>query len=74
MDNEEIERAIQKIYQIEKKMEKYYEMLKLENELDFILKGGYVLKDELQPSDKGKLDVSLSVQNNKTYFTPDYLM
>lgn len=48
MDNEEIERAIQKIYQIEKKMEKYYEMLKLENELDFILKGGYVLKDELQ--------------------------
>ncbi len=33
-----------------------------------------VLKDELQPSDKGKLDVSLSVQNNKTYFTPDYLM
>ena len=33
-----------------------------------------ILRDELQQNDRGKLDVSLSVQNNKTYFTPDYLV
>lgn len=33
-----------------------------------------ILRDKLQQNDKGKLDVSLSVQNNKTYFKPDYLI
>lgn len=33
-----------------------------------------VLNSELKQTDKGKLDVSLAAQDNKTYFIPDYLL
>lgn len=47
MNNELLELALKRIAELEKKIEKYYEMLKIENELDFILKGTYVLKSEI---------------------------
>ena len=43
-----IELALKKIDALEKKVEKYFSMLKIENELDFILKGTYVLDSDIQ--------------------------
>lgn len=43
-----LELAFKKISDLEKKLEKYYSMLKVENELDFILKGGYFDYSELE--------------------------
>ena len=47
---EMIELALNKIGELEKKVEKYFEILEVKNELDFILKGSYVLKEELDLS------------------------
>lgn len=44
---EELELALQKIAELEKKMEKYYDLLFVENELDFILRGSYIFEDDL---------------------------
>ncbi len=38
--------AFKKIDVLEKKLEKYYSLLKVENELDFILKGTYILQED----------------------------
>lgn len=44
-------------------------------DIDYKMKtASKVLNGELKQTDKGKLDVSLSAQDNKTYFTPDYLV
>lgn len=46
--NELIELALKKIDMLEKKLEKYIEILKIDNEIDFILKGSYVLQEEIE--------------------------
>lgn len=43
-----LELAIKKIDVLEKKLERYYALLKVENEIDFILKGTYALEEEIQ--------------------------
>ncbi len=43
-----IELALKRISDLERKLEKYYEILKIENELDFILNGTYVFEDEIK--------------------------
>ncbi|MBO5954936.1 MAG: hypothetical protein J6Q13_03105 [Clostridia bacterium] len=40
-----LELALKRIDKLEKKIEMYYSLLKVENELDFVLKGTY-LKDK----------------------------
>ena len=47
MDSELIEKAYKKVVELEKKLELYYQMLKVENELEFILNGSYFLQEEL---------------------------
>lgn len=47
MNQELLEQLYKKIEELEKKIELYYEMLKTENELSFILKGTYVLSSEI---------------------------
>ena len=42
-----VELALKKIDMLEKKLEKYVEMLKADNEVDFILKGSYFTQEEL---------------------------
>ena len=41
-----LELALKKIDVLEKRLEKYYSLLKVENELDFILKGTYILQED----------------------------
>ena len=48
MNLELLENALKRISNIERKIEKYYEMLKIENELDFILNGTYVFSEEIE--------------------------
>lgn len=48
MDSELIEKAYKKILELEKKLELYYQMLKVENELEFILNGTYFMQEELE--------------------------
>lgn len=42
-----IELALKKIDDLEKKLELYYSMLFVRNEIDFILKGTYVLQQDI---------------------------
>ena len=44
---EMIELVLKRISELEKKVEKYFSYLEVSNELDFILKGGYILKSDL---------------------------
>lgn len=44
---ETLELALKKIADLERKLEKYFEILYMQNELDFILKGSYVLEGEI---------------------------
>ena len=47
MENLTIEELFKRISNLEKRLEQYYNNLKIVNELDFILNGTYVLKEEL---------------------------
>jgi hypothetical protein len=42
-----IDLALKKIDVLEKKLEKYYYLLKVDNELDFVIKGTYLMQEEL---------------------------
>ena len=42
-----IELALKKIENLEKLIEKHYQMLNVDNELDFIVKGTYVTEEEV---------------------------
>lgn len=50
---EMLEMVVKRISVLEKKVEKYYQMLKIENELDFILSGNYVLDNQIENILKG---------------------
>ena len=45
---EMIELCLKKINDLEKKLEKYFQLLKVENELDFVLNGTYLRSEELE--------------------------
>ena len=45
---EMLELAFKRISELEKKLEIYYELLKIGNELDFILNGTYILEEDIQ--------------------------
>lgn len=47
MNEELLELALKKIAELEKKVEIYFNALKVSNELDFVLKGGYILESDL---------------------------
>ena len=47
MDTNLIELLLKKIDELTKKLEKYYELLKVDNELDFVLKGTYIFAEEI---------------------------
>ena len=42
-----LELALKRIEILEKKVEKYYQMLKVDNELDFIVRGTYVTEENM---------------------------
>lgn len=42
-----IEQLNQRVFNLEKKIETYYRLLKIEDELDFVLNGNYYLNDEI---------------------------
>ena len=42
-----LELALKKIDILEKKLEKYYSLLKIDNELDFVLNGSYILQEDI---------------------------
>lgn len=43
-----IDYALKKIDELEKKLEKYYQLLHIADELDLILKGCYIYEEDLQ--------------------------
>ena len=48
-----LEKAIKRIEVLEKKLERYYKLLKVENELDFVLKGSYIMAKDIDPVIEG---------------------
>lgn len=53
MENLTLELLFKKINELEKKLEKYFNYLKVENELDFVLKGTYIFKEEIESITNG---------------------
>lgn len=51
-----IELALKRIEALEKKLEKYFSILNVGNEMDFILKGTYVLQSDIENVMAGKLE------------------
>ena len=49
-----IELALKRLDELERKVEKYFKMLKVDNELDFILRGTYVTQQDIQKILEGK--------------------
>ncbi len=47
MPLELLDLALKRLSNLEKKVEKYFDILKIDNELDFILKGGYVFNEDI---------------------------
>ena len=41
-----LNQAFRKIENLEKKLERYFSLLRVENELDFILNGTYIVQDD----------------------------
>ena len=54
MDKLTLEILFKKITELEKQLEKYFNYLKIDNELDFILKGTYLLKEDIENILSGK--------------------
>lgn len=55
---ETVELAMKKILELERKLENYYQILFIENELDFILRGSYIVEDELSKVISGNYELS----------------
>ncbi len=52
--DEILELALKKLNDLEKKLERYYHLLYVENELDYILNGSYLLENDVQKILEGK--------------------
>ena len=48
MNNDLLELSYTKILELEKKLEYYFDMLNVENEISFILNGTYLLESEVE--------------------------
>ena len=57
MNEELLELTYKKVVELENKLELYYQMLKVENELEFILKGSYFLEEELEAILNGSYEI-----------------
>lgn len=44
-----VELALKKIADLERLLQKYHKILKVENELDFVVKGTYLFDEDLDP-------------------------
>lgn len=51
-----LELALQRIAVLERKLEKYFEILQVKNELDFILKGSYVFETDIDAIVSGEYE------------------
>ena len=49
-----LEMAIKRIDALEKKVERYYQLLQVNNELDFIMKGTYLTNEQVNDIVEGK--------------------
>ena len=49
-----LEMALKKIADLERRVEKYFKILLANNELDFVLKGGYILNSDIEDVLNGK--------------------
>ena len=58
--DEMLELALKRLDELEKKVERYYKLLEVNNEIDFILKGGYVLKEDVDAIIAGTYDEEIS--------------
>ncbi len=54
--DENLELALNRIAELERKIEKYFEILQVQNELDFILKGGYLLDADISSIISGEYE------------------
>ena len=65
MNDELIELALKRIADLEKKVEKYFSYLEVNNELDFVLRGGYILPDDLDELIQGSSNNQTEEEENE---------
>lgn len=49
-----LELLLKRVEMLEKKVEKYFSLLKVDNELDFIIKGTYICEEDIEKILEGK--------------------
>lgn len=64
--DEMLELALKRLDELEKKVERYYKLLEVNNEIDFILKGGYVFKEDIDVIVAGTYDEQITDKNTTT--------
>lgn len=50
-----LELLLKRVDALEKKLERYYSMLKVDNELDFIMRGTYITDEDINKIWEGRL-------------------
>lgn len=58
--DEMLELALKRLDELEKKVERYFKLLEVNNEIDFILKGGYVFKEDVDAIVAGTYDEEIT--------------
>lgn len=64
--DEMLELALKRLDELEKKVERYYQLLEVNNEIDFILKGGYVFKEDVDAIVAGTYDEETSSEDSES--------
>lgn len=54
MEKDMVELILKRLNELEKKLERYYKILKIDNELDFILNGTYCFEKDIENLLQGK--------------------
>ena len=54
MEKELIEMLLKRVEALEKRLERYYKILKIDNELSFILNGSYCFEEDISKIMNGK--------------------
>lgn len=68
---EDLDLALKRIAELERRLEKYYQLLHIDNELDFVLNGTYIAPVEIENIVDGAYEMDGSTETGETEETED---
>lgn len=63
---EDLDLALKRISELERRLEKYYQLLHIDNELDFVLNGTYIAPVEIENIVDGTYEMAGSTETGET--------